>query len=125
MKSLNRYGELTEKPPLLFGPEMQSIYRFEGSRKSDGSLPVAILGNMAAAMPVVSTRHAGIQAVQHGSIGLLVDEEDTQGMADRIVKLSNNVGQRLRMGREGRTSSEQGFSSEMESDLLRRLLFAE
>ncbi|HVF38860.1 MAG TPA: glycosyltransferase [Gemmatimonadaceae bacterium] len=50
--------------------------------------PVAILEAGAAALPVVSTRHAGIvDAVVHGETGFLVDETDVEGMAGRMRTL--------------------------------------
>lgn len=50
--------------------------------------PVAILEAGAAALPVVSTRHAGIpQAVIDGETGFLVEERDIHGMANAMLKL--------------------------------------
>ena len=50
--------------------------------------PVAILEAGAAALPVISTRHAGIpQAVVHGKTGFLVEERDVAGMVQYMLKL--------------------------------------
>ncbi len=50
--------------------------------------PVAILEAGAAGLPVVSTRHAGIQdAVVDGKTGFLVEERDIDGMADAMIRL--------------------------------------
>jgi colanic acid/amylovoran biosynthesis glycosyltransferase len=50
--------------------------------------PVAILEAGAAGLPVVSTRHAGIQdAVIHGETGFLVEERDISEMADAMIRL--------------------------------------
>jgi colanic acid/amylovoran biosynthesis glycosyltransferase len=50
--------------------------------------PVAILEAGAAGLPVVSTRHAGIQdAVIPGETGFLVEERDISGMADAMIRL--------------------------------------
>jgi len=65
-------------------------------------LPVAVLEAMAFALPVISTRHAGIpEAVQEGETGLLVDEGDCEGMADRLVGLAGDPERRARMGVAG------------------------
>jgi glycosyltransferase involved in cell wall biosynthesis len=50
--------------------------------------PVAVLEASAAALPVVSTRHAGItDVVVHGETGFLVEEQDVEGMALYIQRL--------------------------------------
>lgn len=52
-------------------------------------MPVAILEAMAAGLPVVSTRHAGIpEAVIDGETGLLVDEGDSVAMSEAIQRLA-------------------------------------
>lgn len=55
--------------------------------ETEGS-PVAIMEAGAAGLPVISTRHAGIpEMVLHEKTGLLVDENDIDGMADAMVRL--------------------------------------
>jgi colanic acid/amylovoran biosynthesis glycosyltransferase len=50
--------------------------------------PVVILEAQAAALPVVSTRHAGItEAVLHGDTGFLVEERDVDGMTAHLLTL--------------------------------------
>jgi colanic acid/amylovoran biosynthesis glycosyltransferase len=89
-------------------------------------LPVSILEAMAHALPVVSTRHAGIpDAVADGETGLLVDEGDDAAMADRIVALANDTGLRDRLGQAGRERAQTMFTWPKERDMLRRLLRAE
>ena len=83
-------------------------------------LPVAILEAMAHALPVISTRHAGIpEAVVHGTTGLLVAEGDVDGMAAHIVELSRDCAKRRRMGLAARERVAEKFSSSLEK---RRLL---
>lgn len=89
-------------------------------------LPVAILEAMAHGLPVVSTRHAGIpDAVLDGETGLLVDEGDVAGMADRIVALAADPSLRDRLGRAGRRCVQASFTWPIERDALRRLLKVE
>jgi colanic acid/amylovoran biosynthesis glycosyltransferase len=86
-------------------------------------LPVAILEAMAHAMPVVSTRHAGIpEIVIDGETGYLVDEGDTESMADRIVKLADDPDLRQKMGEAGWRRIKDHFSWEKERTSLLRIL---
>jgi len=51
-------------------------------------LPASIQEAMANALPVISTRHAGIpEAVVHGETGLLIDEGDVNGMAEAMLAI--------------------------------------
>ena len=57
---------------------------------SEGT-PVGIIEAMAAGLPVVSTRHAGIpDVVTENETGFLVDEGDIDAMAEQILTLLNN-----------------------------------
>lgn len=52
-------------------------------------LPASIQEAMANALPVISTRHAGIpEAVVHGETGLLIDEGDVNGMAEAMLAIA-------------------------------------
>lgn len=84
-------------------------------------LPVAILEAMAAALPVVSTRHAGIpEAVIEESTGFLVNERDYNAMADYLVCLARDPQLRATMGQKGWERAKTEFSWEKERrDLLR------
>ena len=54
-------------------------------------------------MPVVSTLHNGIpEHVMEGKTGFLVEEHDSNSMADRMVRLSQDPSLRLEMGKAGR-----------------------
>jgi glycosyltransferase involved in cell wall biosynthesis len=54
---------------------------------SEGT-PLSILEAGASGIPVVSTRHGGIEdVVRHGETGLLVDEGDIHGMARHMTAL--------------------------------------
>ena len=74
-------------------------------------LPVAILEAMAHGLPVVSTRHAGIpDEVVDNVNGYLVEENDVQTMADRIVKISAEHELRAKMGEAGWRRAAEKFS---------------
>lgn len=75
--------------------------------------PVAILEAMAAGLPVVATRHAGIpDVVSHGLNGYLVDEGDVYGMANSIVKLYFDRGKAQEFGIKGKELIQKGFKQE-------------
>ena len=86
-------------------------------------LPVAILEAMAAGLPVVATRHAGIpEAVADGESGLLSAEGDTQGMAQNLVRLARDAALRRGLGEAGWERARQRFSWEREKRDLLELL---
>lgn len=83
-------------------------------------LPVAILEAMAAALPIVTTRHAGIpDAVEDGVTGYLVEEGDSEGMAVRLAALASDARCRIEMGQAGWRRARECFSWDIER---RRLL---
>jgi glycosyltransferase involved in cell wall biosynthesis len=82
-------------------------------------LPVAIQEAMAFALPVISTRHAGIpEAVVEGGTGCLVNEGDVSAMAGDIVTLARDPGLRQRMGTAGWERAKEHFSWERSRDQL-------
>lgn len=69
---------------------------------SEGT-PVAVLEAMMSALPVISTRHAGIgEVVEHRRTGLLVEELDVDGMAAAMVEVAENTELRNRLGAAAR-----------------------
>ncbi len=90
---------------------------------NEEGLPVAILEAMAHALPVISTKHAGIpDAVIHGVTGFLVSEGDINGMGENILSLSRDVDKRLEMGFKSWQRVSKFFSWEHERDELLKLL---
>jgi len=74
-------------------------------------LPLALLEAGAAGLPVISTRHAGIpDAVIEGENGFLVDEGDTEKMAEAMYNLARNPKMAGWMGRNYRQRIEKHFS---------------
>src|SRR6266571_156433 len=72
--------------------------------------PTVILEAMSAALPVVSTRLAGIpESVVHDKTGLLVPPGDTAALADALEQLIRDPARRLRYGQAGRARMEQHF----------------
>ncbi|MFM8479050.1 MAG: glycosyltransferase, partial [Planctomycetaceae bacterium] len=74
--------------------------------------PNTIIEASAAALPVISTRHAGIpDVVVHGDTGLLVNERDVSGMAEHMVRLLSDREVAEAMGQRARQRVRLHFSS--------------
>jgi colanic acid/amylovoran biosynthesis glycosyltransferase len=75
--------------------------------------PVAILEASAAAVPIVSTRHAGIvDVVIENQTGFLVDEGDVHGMAKHMSDLLMNPNLAAQLGLQGMRYVRDNFSLE-------------
>lgn len=85
--------------------------------------PLAVLEAMASAIPVVSTRHAGIvDVVAEGERGLLCDEHDVAAMAAAMLRLAADPELARRMGRAGRAYVEVHHRVEVQVGLLQGIL---
>src|SRR2546426_8610435 len=85
--------------------------------------PTVILEAMASALPVVSSRLAGIpELVMHGQTGVLVSPEDTFALTQALEQLLRDTELRLRYGRAGRARIEQHFRIEDTVTPLLRLI---
>jgi glycosyltransferase involved in cell wall biosynthesis len=108
----------------LAAADMFLLHSVTGSRGDEEGLPVAILEGMAYALPVISTRHAGIpEAVVDGETGVLVDEGDEDGMARAIRDIAAQPMLRRKMGERGYRRARDMFSAEREIRLLREVMF--
>jgi colanic acid/amylovoran biosynthesis glycosyltransferase len=75
-------------------------------------IPVAIMEAMATGLPVVSSRHSGIpELVEDGVTGLLAEERDVSGLADRLARLVRDPELHARLAAAGRIRVEQEFST--------------
>ncbi|MFL9453523.1 MULTISPECIES: glycosyltransferase [Nostocales] len=80
--------------------------------RSEG-FPLAIVEAMLAALPVVATRVGSIpEAVTHGETGLLVDQDDVEGLAAALQHLKEDCQLRLRFGRRGQDIARRQFTVE-------------
>ncbi len=74
-------------------------------------LPAAIQEAMANGLATITTRHAGIpEAVEDGITGWLVNEGDTQGMAQAMLRISSQAGSYLGFGQEARKKAQKFYS---------------
>jgi len=86
-------------------------------------LPTVITEAMAAGLPVVSTRLAGIpEMVVDGKTGFLVAPGDARAVADAVQKLLSNPGEARAMGAAGRRHAESIFSENVTVPQLLALL---
>lgn len=85
--------------------------------------PVAILEAGASGLPVVSTKHAGIdEVVIHGKTGFVVDETDIDAMAEFLYRLLTNVELANEMGRKAREHISAHFRMEQSIRKLQRII---
>ena len=85
--------------------------------------PVAVLEASASALPVVSTRHAGINdAVVHGKTGFLVAEGDIDGMSQYICQLLTDPEMAQEMGKHGQEHIAANYSLAGSCERLRDIL---
>jgi glycosyltransferase involved in cell wall biosynthesis len=86
-------------------------------------LPASIQEAMANALPVISTRHAGIpEAVVHGETGLIVGEGDVNGMAEAMLAIAPMAAE---LGAAGRRRALANYGWAHERDRLAGWLFGE
>lgn len=88
-------------------------------------LPLAVLEAGAHALPVVSTRHAGIpDAVREGVDGFLVTENDVTAMAEAMLRLAHDGDLAARLGASFRERVVAHYSRERSLERLHAILVA-
>jgi colanic acid/amylovoran biosynthesis glycosyltransferase len=91
---------------------------------SEGT-PVAVLEASGMGLPVISTRHAGIQdAVLHERTGFLVLEGDITAMAQHMIRVARDPALAAKLGAEGRRFIAQNFSVDQSIERLFKTLQA-
>jgi glycosyltransferase involved in cell wall biosynthesis len=79
-------------------------------------VPVVLMEALAAGVPVVATRIAGVpELVEHGANGLLAPPGDSSTLARHIGTLLNDPDLRDRLGRRGRSTVQEHFDVEREA----------
>ena len=88
----------------------------DGNREG---VPNAMLEAMATGLPVVATRHSGIpEAVDDGRSGWLVNENDHDALAERMIELLEDEETWRRMGRAAREDVEEKFEQSKQISVL-------
>ena len=86
-------------------------------------VPVVLMEAMAAGVPVLTTRIAGVpELVEHGVSGWLVPPGDMQALAEGLAMLVNDVDRRKRLGEAGRAKIASEFNVETEVKKLAEIL---
>jgi glycosyltransferase involved in cell wall biosynthesis len=86
------------------------------SSKSEG-FSNSILEYMSAAKPVVATRVGGAdEAIIDGETGFLVESDDHDAMANRLIELLQNPVKAMEMGKKGRKIVTENFSLEAQTE---------
>jgi colanic acid/amylovoran biosynthesis glycosyltransferase len=87
------------------------------------NLPTVIMEAMAAGLPVISTKVAGVpEMIEEGVTGRLLDEHDVAGVASALEGLLADAGLARRWGAAGRTVVERKFATEATTSGLKHLL---
>ncbi len=85
--------------------------------------PVAILEAGAAGLPVVATRHAGIQdVIIHGENGFLVAEKDVRAMAGCMLRIAADKNLARQMGEKARQRIKENYTMEKHIAVLNQLI---
>jgi glycosyltransferase involved in cell wall biosynthesis len=88
-------------------------------------LPVVLMEAMAAGVPVIATRVAGVpELVREGVHGLLVPPGDTGALAQAVLDLTGDPAKARRMGEAGREVVRREFNSATEAAWLAILILA-
>jgi glycosyltransferase involved in cell wall biosynthesis len=94
----------------------------DGEGGSD-NLPTVIMEAMAAGLPVVSTRVAGVpEMIDDRVTGRLLEEHDVAGLADALEALLKDPALARKWGVAGRAAVEKKFATERTTSELKRLL---
>lgn len=81
--------------------------------------PVAVLEASAAGIPVIATKHAGIQdVIIEEKSGFLVDEHDVDGMASNIIRIIEDKELAIQMGHFGKQYVKENFSMQKHLNLI-------
>ena len=97
-----------------------SVVAYNGD--SEGT-PVGIIEAMAAGLPVVSTRHAGIpDVVLEEETGYLVNENDIDQMAFYILKIVEDRNLARTMGQKGKARIENYYTLDKHLDTINQLI---
>jgi len=118
VKDQDSYKEYFKK---VAGFIQHSITAQDGDKEGT---PVAVLEASLAGLPVVSTIHAGIpEVVINGKTGLLVEENDIDGMAEAIIELIESPEKAKVMGKNGKDFIKNNFSMRSHLEVLEKTLF--
>lgn len=89
---------------------------------AEGGAPVTLTELSASGMPIVATRHCDIpEVVLEGRNGLLAEERDVDGLAERLAAVIGSPGTWASMGQAGRAHVEEYFDIRKQVKQLERI----
>ena len=98
---------------ILDGTHIMLLHSIISKSGDMEGIPVSLMEAMAMGIPVISTRHSGIEElVKDGQSGFLVAEKDIDNMAERINRMIRNPDILPEMGIAGRRFVEANFNVE-------------
>lgn len=113
-------SEIIKHLQTAFAYVQHSVVAYNGD--SEGT-PVGIIEAMAAGLPIVSTKHAGIpDVVQHEETGFLVEENDIDAMAKYICSLVRNRNEAKTKGAKARTRIANHFTIEKHLYVINKII---
>lgn len=102
---------LKEIEELMAGASQYVQHSITALSKDSEGTPVAVLEASYAGLPVISTKHAGIpDVISDGETGFLVDENDVDAFAEKMIYLFQNKDIAKKMGTKGKAYISQNFS---------------
>ena len=119
--SINLVGKITrEQHKELLAQSMLFVQHSKLADNGDSEgTPVAILEASAAGLPIVSTLHAGIpKVVIQQETGFLVEEDNVDLMADRIIQVLINMKLAKELGKKGREYVKNNFTLEKHIEII-------
>lgn len=85
--------------------------------------PVAVLEASAAGLPIIATKHAGIQdVIIDGETGCLVREHDVKAMSDKMLLLLGNKELAIQLGKNGKERVKKNYTIENHLRVINELI---
>jgi colanic acid biosynthesis glycosyl transferase WcaI len=112
-------------PAMLAGADL--LLLSQSAAVSDSVIPSKLLTYLAAGRPIVAAAHRHSQAAQtieRSGGGVVVPPEDAASLAEAILRLSDDSGERARFARRGRAFAEEHFAGQRVLARLERVLSA-
>ncbi len=102
--------------------EMLSLFDIFAMPSRQEGLGLSIMEAQASGLPVVASRVGGIPSlIEHGKTGLLVEPENSDELADAIIRLFNDGAYLKEMGEAGRLFIQSAHSADKMTDKVQQL----
>lgn len=88
-----------------------------------GLSPLKIWDYAACGVPIIASRIKGLEVIEEENIGILVQPDDPEALADAIIELINSPKMRGNMGKRGRKVAEEKFTWKKIAERILQLVF--